>query len=57
MHQMQFPILSWIVCDILCIPGVSISVKCLFSSSKRTISDAQCHLMTATTASKTLITE
>ncbi|KAF8576607.1 hypothetical protein K439DRAFT_1366757, partial [Ramaria rubella] len=38
--------------DILCIPGVSVSVERLFSSSKNTLRDTRCAMM-ASTASKT----
>ena len=42
--------------DILVIPGVSISVKQLFSSSKHTLSDSQSD-MTTESASKTVVTK
>jgi hypothetical protein len=53
-HQDEFPILSQIARDILAIPGVSISVERLFSSSKHTLSDT-CPSMTATSASRTVV--
>jgi hypothetical protein len=49
-------VLALIVCDILAIPSVSISVKCLFSSSKHTLSD-MCSSMMAESASKTITTK
>jgi hypothetical protein len=55
-HIAHFPIISHMARDILCIPGVSISVERLFSSSKRTMNDARSS-MTATTASKTIVTK
>jgi hypothetical protein len=39
-HTVDFPVLACITHDILAIPGVSISVEQLFSSSKHTLSDA-----------------
>ena len=48
--------LALIACDILAIPGVSISVEQLFSSSKHTLSDA-CSAMTAESTSKTVVAE
>ncbi|KIM76658.1 hypothetical protein PILCRDRAFT_12545 [Piloderma croceum F 1598] len=48
------PVLSRIARDILAIPGVSISVEWLFSSSKHTLSDSR-SLMTAESASKTVV--
>jgi hypothetical protein len=53
-HARDFPVLSRIACDILAIPGVSISVERLFSSSKHTMADSQSS-MTATSASKTVV--
>jgi hypothetical protein len=50
----EFPILSRIARDILAIPGVSISVERLFSSSKHTLSDLQSSMM-ASSASKTVV--
>jgi hypothetical protein len=50
----EFPILSRIARDVLAIPGVSISVERLFSSSKHTLSDSQSSL-TASTASKMVV--
>ncbi|KIJ06441.1 hypothetical protein PAXINDRAFT_87244, partial [Paxillus involutus ATCC 200175] len=55
-HQTQFPVLSQIARDILAIPGVSVSVERLFSSTKHTLSDSRSS-MTAITASKTVITK
>ena len=53
-HAADFPILSLIAQDILAIPGVSISVEWLFSSSKHTLSDSQSSMMAAS-ASKTVV--
>jgi hypothetical protein len=53
-HTVDFPVLARIACDILAIPGVSISIKRLFSSSKHTLSNAHSS-MTAESASKTVI--
>jgi hypothetical protein len=53
-HAADFPILSLIARDILAIPGVSISVERLFSSSKHTLSDSRSS-MTAASASKTVV--
>jgi len=53
-HAADFPILSLVARDILAIPGVSISVERLFSSSKHTLSDLQSS-MTAASASKTVV--
>ena len=53
-HAVDFPVLSRIAHDILAIPGVSISVERLFSSSKHTLSDAR-SAMTAESASKTVV--
>ncbi|KAF8580555.1 hypothetical protein K439DRAFT_1356681, partial [Ramaria rubella] len=53
-HSIHYKVISHITRDILCIPGVSISVEHLFSSSKATICDARCS-MTATTALKTVV--
>jgi len=50
----DFPVLAHIACDILAIPGVSISVERLFSSSKHTLSDT-CSSLTAESASKTVV--
>jgi hAT family C-terminal dimerisation region len=53
-HTVDFPVLARIARDILAIPGVSISVERLFSSSKHTLSDAR-SAMTAESASKTIV--
>jgi hypothetical protein len=53
-HAVDFPILALIARDILAIPGVSISVERLFSSSKHTLSDSR-SAMTAESASKTVV--
>ncbi|KAF8587254.1 hypothetical protein K439DRAFT_1338919, partial [Ramaria rubella] len=53
-HSTHFNVISCISRDILCIPGVSISVEWLFLSSKATIRDARSSTM-ATTASKTIV--
>jgi hypothetical protein len=53
-HAIDFPVLARIARDILAIPGVSISVERLFSSSKHTLSDARSSL-TAESASKTVV--
>ena len=53
-HAADFPILSLIAQDILAIPGVSISVEQLFSSSKHTLFDSRSS-MTVTSASKTVV--
>ena len=50
----HFPILARIARDILAIPGVSISVERLFSSSKHTLSDVRSSL-SAESASKTVV--
>jgi hypothetical protein len=50
----HFPVLARIACDILAIPGVSISVERLFSSRKHTLSDVQSSL-SAESASKTVV--
>jgi hypothetical protein len=47
-------VLARIARDILAIPGVSISVERLFSSSKHTLSDSRSSL-TAESASKTVV--
>ena len=52
--MIDFPVLACIARDILAIPGVSISVERLFSSSKHTLSDARSSL-TAESASKTIV--
>jgi hypothetical protein len=49
-------VLARIARDILAIPGVSISVERLFSSSKHTLSDSRSSL-TAESASKTIVTK
>ena len=53
-HDLDFPVLAHIARDILAIPGVSISVERLFSSSKQTLSDSRSSL-TAQSASKTVV--
>jgi hAT family C-terminal dimerisation region len=53
-HASDFPVLALIAQDILAIPGVSISVERLFSSSKHTLSDS-CSSLTAESASKTVV--
>ncbi|KIM77822.1 hypothetical protein PILCRDRAFT_610392 [Piloderma croceum F 1598] len=53
-HATDFPMLACIARDILAIPGVSISVEQLFSSSKHTLSDSRSSL-TAESASKTVV--
>jgi len=50
----NYPVLAHIARDILATPGVSISVECLFSSSKHTLSDMRSSL-TAVSASKTVV--
>ncbi|KIJ07766.1 hypothetical protein PAXINDRAFT_89869, partial [Paxillus involutus ATCC 200175] len=55
-HQTQFPMLSQITRDVLAIPGVSVSVERLFSSTKHTLTDSR-SCMTATTASRTVVTK
>jgi hypothetical protein len=47
-------VLAHIARDVLAIPGVSISVERLFSSSKHTLSDSRSSL-TAQSASKTVV--
>ena len=54
MHSFDHPILARIARDILAIPGVSISVEQVFSSSKHTLSDTRSSL-TAMSASKTVV--
>jgi hypothetical protein len=54
MHAIHFPILSRIARDVLAIPGVSIAVERLFSSSKHTMVDARSS-MAASTASSTIV--
>jgi hypothetical protein len=53
-HAVDFPVLACIARDILAIPGVSISVERLFSSSKHTLSDAR-SAMTAESPSMTVV--
>ena len=53
-HAVDFPVLARIAHDVLAIPGVSISVERLFSSSKHTLSDSRSD-MTAESASKTVV--
>ncbi|KAL4256202.1 Ribonuclease H-like superfamily protein [Pleurotus pulmonarius] len=55
-HCLIFPILSRIARDILAIPGVSVSVERLFSSSKHTVSDTRSSLH-AISASKSIVTK
>ncbi len=55
-HSMEFPVLSCMARDILAAPGVSVPVERLFSSSRRTITDACCRL-TADSASMTICTK
>jgi hypothetical protein len=50
----HFPVLACIARDVLAIPGVSISVERLFSSSKHTLSDTRSSL-SAESASKTVV--
>ncbi|GBE89868.1 hypothetical protein SCP_1701940 [Sparassis crispa] len=56
MHTKTFPILSRIARDILAIPGVSIAVERLFSSSKHTLSDVRSSLV-ALSGSKTMVSK
>lgn len=56
MHATHFPVLSRIARDILAIPGVSIAVERLFSSSKHTMSDSRSS-MAASTAATTVVTK
>ena len=53
-YAVHFPVLARIARDILAIPGVSISVERLFSSSKHTLSDSRSSL-SAESASKTVV--
>jgi len=53
-HAIHFPVLARIARDVLTIPGVSIAVERLFSSSKHTMSDARSS-MAAATASATVV--
>ncbi|KIJ05366.1 hypothetical protein PAXINDRAFT_68821, partial [Paxillus involutus ATCC 200175] len=55
-HQNQFPVLLWIARDVLAIPGVSMSVERLFSSTKHTLMDSRSS-MTAVTALMTVVTK
>ncbi|KAJ7716962.1 hypothetical protein DFH07DRAFT_682253, partial [Mycena maculata] len=48
------PFMARVARDILAIPGVSISVECLFSSVKHTLLDA-CLSMTAETAAVDIV--
>ncbi|KAJ7696265.1 hypothetical protein B0H17DRAFT_883350, partial [Mycena rosella] len=58
LYAIHFPIPSSIACNILCIPGVSIAVECLFSSSKHTLAKSDAQLfMAASTASSTVVTK
>lgn len=52
-HESTFPILARMACDILAIPGVSISVERLFSVCRHVITEARCS-MTANTARMTI---
>jgi len=52
-HLSDYPILAHMARDILDIPGVSISVEWLFSSSKHTLSNAHSSMMVEST-SKTI---
>jgi hypothetical protein len=54
MHCVDYPNLAHTACDILAIPGVSISVEWLFSSSKHTLSDTHSWL-TEVSALKTVV--
>ena len=54
LYAEHFPVLARIARDILAIPGVSISVERLFSSSKHTLSDARSSL-SAESALKTVV--
>lgn len=53
-YAIHFPVLARVARDILAIPGVSISVERLFSSSKHTLSDSRSSL-SAESASKTVV--
>ena len=53
-YAVHFLVLARIARDILAIPGVSISVERLFSSSKHTLSDSRSSL-SAESASKTVV--
>ena len=53
-HSFDYPVLSRIAQDVLAIPGVSISVEWLFSSSEHTLSDT-CSSLTAVSALKTVV--
>ncbi|KII89944.1 hypothetical protein PLICRDRAFT_107806, partial [Plicaturopsis crispa FD-325 SS-3] len=55
-HASDFPVLSRIARDILAIPGVSVSVERLFSSSKHTLTDSRSS-MGVESASKTILTK
>ncbi|TFY75902.1 hypothetical protein EWM64_g8111 [Hericium alpestre] len=55
-HSKHFPVLSRIARDILAIPGVSVLVERLFSSSKHTLSDTRSSLM-AETASMAVVSK
>ena len=56
LHAHEFPIISLIARDVLAIPGVSISVEKLFSSSKHTLSDSHSSL-TAESSSKAVVSK
>lgn len=56
LHAHEFPIISLIARDVLAIPGVSISVERLFSSSKHTLSDSRSSL-TAESSSKAVVSK
>lgn len=55
-HGHIFPVLARIARDVLAIPGVSVSVERLFSSSKHTMSDTRSSLL-ASSASKTVVSK
>lgn len=52
-HADRFLVLSCMVRDVLAVPGVSVPMEQLFSSSRQTITDAWC-CMTAESASMTI---
>ena len=53
-HTIDFPVLAHIACNILAIPGVSISIELLFLSSKHTLSNTH-SAMKVESASKTVV--
>ncbi|KIJ31941.1 hypothetical protein M422DRAFT_115175, partial [Sphaerobolus stellatus SS14] len=55
-HEQHFPVLACVARDVLCIPGVSVSVERLFSSSRSTLTDYRSR-MTIETASKAILTK